>query len=382
MKKYTLILILVPMILFLFFACKKKQNESPGYEPALKIDVKTQLFPSSATTTDTIQAKLGAICIMDIAVFKGKSAIKQVSVSRTNLSNGVFQVLKDTTYNTQNEMVKLSISSNMGNITGLWKYELIARDESNNTVKKYIHIRVGQNCPSLSLSFLGFTNADSNRIKVQGTGLSTGTVYQYSYDNGISWTYTNEFTYKTSGTKTIYARNKDNPACVGSTTVSVTGKKILTHTIQLGAELNTTYPNFYDVESKNTHFYSTAFANQNFIDWVYRTYSGKAYLFSPKSAADSNYYNMNTWTTRLASKFFNAVSLSEYNNTVSSIEIKAAQRGGEKDISPVLGNQVCIPFLVVNPGNIVKANGIACVKDFQAGSGGYATFELKYYLIP
>jgi hypothetical protein len=319
---------------------------------------------------------------MDIAVYKGKSPIKQIKVIRTNLNNSTIQTLKDTLYNTQNEMVKLSVSSNMGNITGLWKYEIIAEDEDLNSTKKQLYIRVGQNCPSLSLSFLGFTNTDSNRVKVQGTGLGTGTVYQYSYDNGISWTYTNEFTYKTSGTKTIYARNKDNVACVADISINVTGKKIFTHTIQLGAELNTTYPNFYDVESKTTHFYSTALANQNFIDWVYRTYSGKAYLFSPKSAADSNYYNMNTWTTRLQSKFFNAIPVWEYNNAITSVEIKAAQRGSQKDVSPVLANQICIPFIAVNSSNTVKSNGIAYIKDFQAGSGGYATFELKYYLIP
>lgn len=379
MKKYIPVLLL--LFLFLFFACKKKETENT-LSASLKIDVKTQLFPSSSKNADTIQAKLGSVCIIDMAVYKGKSPIKQITVIRTNLNNSTVQILKDTLYNTQDGVVKLSISSNMGNITGLWKYELTAKDEADNTVKKYIYIRVGQECPSLSLSFLGFTNADSNRIKVQGTGLSTGTVYQYSYDNGISWTYTNEFTFKTSGTKTIYARSKDNPNCVKSITINVTGKKIFTHTVQLGAELNTTYPNFYDVESKNTHFYSTAFANQNVIDWVYRTYAGKAYLFSPKSAADSNYYNMSTWTTRLQSKFFNPIPVWEYNSAISSIEIKAAQRGGEKHLSPELNNAACIPFLVVNSSNQVKANGIAYIKDFQAGAGGYATFELKYYLIP
>ncbi len=378
MKKYTLALILIS--LFLFFACKKKQTDNPASGSALKIDVKTQLFPSATTIMDTIQAKLGSVCVMDISVLKGKSPIKQITISRINLTNNTSQVLKDTLYNTQNEIIKLSVSSNMGNITGLWKYELTAKDEANNTVKKYVHIRTGQNCPSLTLSFLGFTNADSNRVKVQGSGLST--TYQYSYDNGISWTYTNEFTYKTSGIKTIYVRDKNNPECVASTTINASGKKIFTHTIQLGAELNTTYPNFYDVETKNTHFYSTAFANQNVIDWVYRTYSGNAYLFSPKSAADSNYYNMNTWTTRLNSKFFNAIPTWEYNNAISSIEIKAAHRGGEKEKSPILANQVCIPFLTVNTSNQVKANGIAYIKDFQAGAGGYATIELKYYLIP
>lgn len=378
MKKYTLALVLIS--LFLFFACKKKQTDNPASGSALKIDVKTQLFPSATTTTDTIQAKLGSVCVMDISVLKGTSPIKQITISRINLTNNTSQVLKDTLYNTQNEVIKLSVSSNMGNITGLWKYELTAKDEANNTVKKYVHIRTGQNCPSLTLSFLGFTNADSNRVKVQGSGLSI--TYQYSYDNGISWTYTNEFTYKTSGIKTIYVRDKNNPECVASTTINASGKKIFTHTIQLGAELNTTYPNFYDVETKNTHFYSTAFANQNVIDWVYRTYSGNAYLFSPKSAADSNYYNMSTWTTRLNSKFFNAIPTWEYNNAVSSIEIKAAQRGGEKEKSPVLANQVCIPFLTVNTSNQVKTNGIAYIKDFQAGAGGYATIEIKYYLIP
>jgi hypothetical protein len=91
---------------------------------------------------------------------------------------------------------------------------------------------------------------------------------------------------------------------------------------------------------------------------------------------------MNTWTTKLQSKFFNPVSVSEYNNTISSIEIKAAQRGTQKDVSPVLSNQVCVPFIVVNASNTVKANGIAYIKEFVPGSGGYATIEIKYYLVP
>jgi len=382
MKKQIYYLIFLALPLLVLYACKKKESDSPASEPTLKIDVKTQLFPSSTTTADTIQAKLGSVCIMDITVYKGKLPIKQIAVSRTNLNNGTTQVLKDTLYNTQNDMIKISVSSNAGNITGLWKYELTARDEANNTVKKYIHIRTGQNCPSLTLSFMGFTNADSNRVKVQGTGLPTSTIYQYSYDNGITWIYTNEYTFKTSGIKTIYARDKNNPSCMNSLTLNVQGKKIFTHTIELGAELNTIYPNFYDVESKTTHFYSTALANQNFIDWVYHTSFGNAYLFSPKSAADSNYYNMNTWTTKLQSKFFNPVSVSEYNNTISSIEIKAAQRGTQKDVSPVLSNQVCVPFIVVNASSTVKANGIAYIKEFVPGSGGYATIEIKYYLVP
>lgn len=380
--KHVPTILLIFLFLGLIFSCKKKENHSPESNSVFRMEVKTQLFPAATQNADTIQAKLGSVCMMELAIYKGKSPIKQITVTRTNLNNNAVQVLKDTIYNTQNSEIKLTVSSNIGNITALWQYEFIAKDEANQVVKKYIYIRTGQPCSSLNLSLISFTNTDSNRVKVQATGLPSGTVYQYSYDNGLSWTYNTEFTYKTSGVKMIYARNKNNPSCVASIMVNVTGKKIFTHTIELGAELNTTYPNFYDVESRNTHFYSTAFANQNFIDWAYHTYAGMAYLFSPKSAADSNYYNMNTWSTRLQTKFFNAVPVWEYNNVVSSIEIKAAQRGGEKNVSPVLNSGICIPFFVVNASNQVKGNGIAYIKDFQAGSGGYATFELKYYLLP
>lgn len=378
MKKVFYFLI---FILFILYACKKK-SETPVSDAALRLEVKTQLFPSASLNADTLQAKLGSISVMEIIAYKGKPRIKQIVVSRTSLNNNTKQTLKDTLYNTQDEMIKINVSSNMGNITNMWKYEIIVIDEANGITKKQIHIRVGQACPTLSLSFQGYVNADSNRIKVQGAGLSSTAIYQYSYDNGVSWTYTNEYTYTTSGVKTVYVRDKSNPACVSSLTINVTGKKIFIHTIQLGAEVNTVYPNFYDVESKNTHFYSTAATNQNIIDWVYRTYADKSYLFSSKSAADSNYYNMNTWTTRLNSKFFNPVNVSEYSNAVSSIEIKAAQRGTSKDVSPALDNQICIPFYTVDAGNLVKANGIVYIKEFQAGANGYATLEIKYYLMP
>jgi len=187
MKKQIYYLIFLALPLFVLYACKKKESDSPASEPTLKIDVKTQLFPSYTTSNDTIQAKLGSVCVMDITVYKGMSPIKQITVSRTDISNNTTQILKDTLYNTLNDMIKISVSSNAGNITTLWKYEITAKDE-NNTFKKYIHIRTGQNCPSLTLSFLGFTNADSNRIKVQGGGLTSATSYQYSYDNGITWT--------------------------------------------------------------------------------------------------------------------------------------------------------------------------------------------------
>ncbi|MCS7027905.1 MAG: hypothetical protein NZ519_04000 [Bacteroidia bacterium] len=367
------------LVLVLYCSCRK-QPQTPSAH--FKLEVAPQIFPAASTLGDTLQAKIGAICIIDITVHKGKSPIKQISVTRINLSTSTSQILKDTLYNTQNQVVKISISSNLGNISTFWRYEVIAKDESENFLKKIIHIRVGQNCPSLILNFVGFTSADSNRVKVQASGLPSGTIYQYSYDNGISWTYSNEFTFKTSGIKAIYARDKNNPACVASLVVNVTGKKIYTHTIELGAQMNTVYPHFYDVETKTTHFYSTAFAYQNVIDWVYHTYASSTYLFSPKSAADSNYYNMNTWTTRLQSKFFNPVWVGEYNNAISSVEIKAAQRGPQKDVSPALYYQICIPFIAVNASNIVKANGIAYIKEFEPGPSGHATIELKYYLLP
>ncbi|MCS7078147.1 MAG: hypothetical protein NZ455_15650 [Bacteroidia bacterium] len=361
------------------YGCKKKQDEP---ESNFKVEINTQIFPAATTIADTLQVRVGSICLMGITLRKGKNPIKRVTILRTNLTTNITETLKDTLCRSQNPTLKVNVSSNLGNISTLWRYEITAQDEGNITIKRLVHIRVGQKCPSLTLNFVGFTNSDSNRVKVQATGLPTGTTYQYSYDNGVSWTYSNEFTFKTSGTKIIYARDKNNPSCITSTIVEVTGKKILTHTVELGAEMNTTHPHFYDVEGKTAYFYSAAFSHQNVIDWVYRTYAGNSYLFSPKSAADSNYYNMNVWTTRLQSKFFNPVWVGEYNSAISSVEIKAAQRGLQKDVSPSFYSQICIPFMVVNSSNLVKGNGIAYVKEFQTGANGYAKIELKYYLVP
>lgn len=371
--------------------CGKKDEKPNPVGPSIS-NFSATSTPSGTLSTngDTLKVNLGASITFSLKVSKGNTSedkvLKQFKVTKELIGVGPLPNLKDTTYaqNLNKDNITYTINDAVSSTTsGTYKYVFSISDYNNKTATKVFWVKAGAPC-GIGVSVTSVAS-DSLTVTVAGSGLTTGS-YEYSFDNGGTWSSTATHTYNTTGNKTILVRNSANTACASSTTFNVTGKKLREKIGVLLGGNTSSEPSLYDVEGEQRYSYTAVNTGsetsaQSLIDFV--LFSGTNFVAPSHSISGEN-YSYSNWpsTNRNATKFYGSINQSTYDGATTNANLLSLISGSSTTKSPTLSVNNGFAFESVNSSGTVVSRGLVLVTNISgSGSSIQITFKVKRYQV-